>query len=200
VAVIGLDGLPYTFLTRMVSEGRLPNFARILAAGDLRPINSVYPPVSSAAWASFATGKNPAKHGVFGFSERQAGSYKTYIPTSRHLKGDTLWEILSRRGKRVVVMNVPVSYPPRPVNGVLVSCFLTPDLSKGVYPPSLYPTLKEMGYRLDMDPWVARESRAKMTGQGEFPWPSTRLRSSTPARKSLRASRSVPTPSSSPAP
>jgi len=67
--------------------------------------------------------------------------------------------VLSDAGKRVIVVNVPVTYPPRPVNGILVGCFLSPSLEKAVYPPSYLPTLQSLGYILDADPWKARESK-----------------------------------------
>jgi predicted AlkP superfamily phosphohydrolase/phosphomutase len=66
---------------------------------------------------------------------------------------------LSEAGKRVIVVNVPVTYPPRQVNGILVGCFLSPSLEKAVYPPSYLPTLKSLGYIVDVDPWKARESK-----------------------------------------
>jgi predicted AlkP superfamily phosphohydrolase/phosphomutase len=159
VFVIGLDGTPYTHITRLVERGELPNIGRLFSEGDCRRMRSSIPPVSSVAWTCFATGKNPAKNNIFGFIDRVPHSYRTYIPTSKDMISLTLWEILSQQGKRVVVMNVPLSYPPRPVNGVLVGCFLTPDLAKGVYPESYYPVLKDLGYRIDIDSWVARESK-----------------------------------------
>jgi predicted AlkP superfamily phosphohydrolase/phosphomutase len=65
--------------------------------------------------------------------------------------------MLSRSGKRVVVINVPCTYPPRPVNGVLIGCFLTPSLEKGVHPASLVPELQRLGYVIDVDAWKARQ-------------------------------------------
>jgi len=105
------------------------------------------------------TGVNPAKHNIFGFIDRDPKTYKQFIPTSRHMKARTLWEVLSDAGKRVIVVNVPVTYPPRQVNGILVGCFLSPSLDKAVYPASYVPTLKSLGYIIDADPWKARESK-----------------------------------------
>jgi predicted AlkP superfamily phosphohydrolase/phosphomutase len=122
-------------------------------------MRSVLPTVSSVAWASYMTGVNPAKHNIFGFVERRPDPLELTIPTAAQLKRETLWEILSRAGRRVAVINVPMSYPPRPVNGVMVGCFLSPSLEKAVYPPSLVPTLRGMGYRIDVDAWKARTER-----------------------------------------
>jgi len=107
------------------------------------------------------TGKNPGKHGVYGFLDRVPNSYDTYIPNSRAMRSETLWEVLGRQGKRVVVMNVPVTYPPRQINGILVAGFLAPRLEKATYPAWVAEKLKDMGYRLDVDPWQARQDKDK---------------------------------------
>jgi len=70
----------------------------------------------------------------------------------------TLWEILSEHGKKVVVMNVPLTYPPRPVNGILVSGFLATSLKKATYPPEISSQLEQLSYRIDADASVAHES------------------------------------------
>jgi predicted AlkP superfamily phosphohydrolase/phosphomutase len=159
VVFIGLDGTPYTFMQRLIQEGRAPNIARLATQGSLLRMDSLWPWVSSVAWSTMMTGVNPAKHNIFGFIDRDPGTYKQFIPTSRHMKARTLWEVLSDAGKRVVVVNVPVTYPPRQVNGILVGGFLSPSLEKAVYPPSYLKTLQSLGYIVDADPWKARESK-----------------------------------------
>lgn len=159
VVFIGLDGTPYTFMQRLIAEGRAPNAERLARQGSLLRMDSTWPWVSSVAWSSMMTGVNPAKHNIFGFIDRDPATYKQFIPTSQNMRARTLWEVLSDAGKRVIVVNVPVTYPPRPVNGVLVGCFLSPSLEKAVYPPSYLPTLQSLGYIVDADPWKARESK-----------------------------------------
>ena len=159
VVFLGIDGTPHSLITRLVSEGACPNLARVLSEGTYAPMYSVYPTVSSVAWSCMMTGVNPARHGIFGFVDRKPGTYDLYIPTSRHMTSETLWERLSRMGKRVAVMNVPVTYPPRKVNGILVAGFLAPNVDKAVYPPEVATRLKSWGYRIDTDPWAARKSK-----------------------------------------
>jgi predicted AlkP superfamily phosphohydrolase/phosphomutase len=161
VVVLGPDGTPLSLIRRLIEQGELPNFARVFGEGSVRPMTSAIPAVSSVAWSSFMTGQNPGKHGIYGFLDRLPNTYDTYIPNSRAMRSETLWEILSRHGKRVVVMNVPVTYPPRQVNGILVCGFLAPNIEKGSYPPQIGQQLKRMGYRLDVDPWQAREDKDK---------------------------------------
>ena len=167
LVVIGIDGTPYTFMQRMVREGHVPNFARITAEAGFARMNSVYPTVSSVAWSCYMTGVNPARHGIFGFVDRQPGSYDTTIPNAQQMTAKTLWEMLSEAGKRVIVINVPVTYPPRPVNGILIGCFLSPRLERAVYPPEKVSLIQSLGYRIDTDPWLARESKDKLFGDVE---------------------------------
>ena len=164
VVVLGLDGTPHTFLQRMVQEGHMPTFDRITRAAGFTRMNSVYPTVSSVAWSSYMTGVNPARHGIFGFIDRKPGSYDTTIPTSRRMTATTLWETLSQAGKQVIVMNVPVTYPPREVKGILIGGFLSPKIERAVYPPEKASLIQSLGYRIDTDAWLARESKDKLFG------------------------------------
>jgi predicted AlkP superfamily phosphohydrolase/phosphomutase len=159
VFVLGIDGVPFSLMTEFIEDGLLPNFEAILSQGCLRRMNSVFPCVSSVAWASYMTGMNPAKHGIFGFMDRDPQTMEMFVPTSTHMAAETLWEWLSSHGKRVVVVNVPGTYPPRPVNGVLVAGFLCPTLEKISYPREVADELKSMDYRIDIDSWKARESK-----------------------------------------
>jgi len=149
--VLGLDGLPLSFAKRAAAAGLMPNLAGLLEQGVLTPLKSVLPTVSLVAWANYATGVNPGKHGVFGFVDRRPNPFAVYIPTARDLKVPTMWEILSGLNKRVGVINVPLTFPPKAVNGFMVGCFLSPDLAKATYPVELAPRLMEMEYRIDAD-------------------------------------------------
>ena len=162
VFVLGIDGTPHTLITRLMQSGNLPNLAELVSEGSLVRYNSTLPWVSSVAWSTYMTGVNAGKHGIYGFVERRPDTYQTFVPTSRHMQGETLWEYLSSLGKRVVVMNVPVTYPPRRVNGVLVSGFLAPSLEKATYPPEVARQLKNLDYRIDADPWLAYEDKVKL--------------------------------------
>jgi predicted AlkP superfamily phosphohydrolase/phosphomutase len=86
------------------------------------------------------TGKNPGKLGIYGFRHRRAGSYTDgYIVNSTHVKQPTVWERLGEKGLRSVIIGMPPGYPAvRMKDGVMVSCFLTPNQEKPfTYPPEL---------------------------------------------------------------
>lgn len=141
-----------------MAAGDLPNLARAFEGGSSVEMNSSLPDVSAVAWTSVNTGKNPAKHGIYGFVDRKPGTNNIEVMTSAHVRAKTIWELVSDAGRRAVALNVPLSYPPQRINGVVVSDFLAPALNKAVYPTSVLPLLEGMGYRIDTDPWVARQS------------------------------------------
>ncbi|UCD70663.1 MAG: alkaline phosphatase family protein [Syntrophobacterales bacterium] len=161
VLVIGLDGVPFSLIKGLSAEGKLPHWSELMESGSFKRMNSVHPCVSSVAWATYMTGKNPGKHNIYGFVDRYPRSMDVFIPTSRDMAGKSLWEILSQAGKRVVVINVPLTFPPREVNGILISGFLCTNIEKIAHPKEFGGVLKEMGYRIDVDAWQARKSLDK---------------------------------------
>ena len=122
VFVLSLDGMSLAFLRKHCTDGTLPNLERLVGESDLQELKISRPPVSLVAWSSYMTGLNPGRHGVYGFLDRRPNTYELFVPNSKNITASTLLEVLSRAGKRVVVINVPATYPARPVNGTLVSC------------------------------------------------------------------------------
>ena len=159
--IIGLDGAPYSLIRRLVNAGKLPNLGGLLDQGSILPMQSVLPTVSSVAWASIVTGCLPGKHDIFGFIDRHPRTHEMFIPSSRNLKMKTWIDILSGMGKRVFSMGVPMTYPPKAVNGVLISGFMAPSLRNATYPLEVEKELEAMGYVIDIDAWQAREDKRK---------------------------------------
>jgi len=156
--ILGLDGLNWEILEPMLEAGVMPHLARLRQEGAWGPLTSVVPTQSATAWASFITGQNPARHGVLDFVVRQADG------TYRHAKPNpaaTLWHYLGRGGLRVGVLNFPVTYPPDPVNGFLVSGMLSPTGQTFTHPPALGPELlaEVPSYRLDLE-WQLYNNQA----------------------------------------
>jgi predicted AlkP superfamily phosphohydrolase/phosphomutase len=126
VLVIGLDGVPWSLVRDWAAAGHLPNLERLIARGASGPLASTMPPTSGPAWSSFATGMNPGKTGIYDFLYRRPGSY-AFPPINASMRdGASLWRIASDAHRRVVVVNVPISYPVEPVDGVLISGWMTP--------------------------------------------------------------------------
>src|SRR5438034_7524776 len=126
VLVIGLDcGTPQLIFDRF--RPHLPNISQVIDQGVHGDLASVIPAITVPAWASAMSSLDPGQLGIYGFRNRKDYSYEGLaITNSASVRADLAWEILSRAGKRLIIVAVPPGYPPKPVNGVLVSCFLTP--------------------------------------------------------------------------
>ena len=144
VLVLGLDGCTFDLLNPWMEKGLLPNLKKLKEEGVSGTLQSSYPPVTGPAWVTFMTGKNPGKHSVYEFLVRKPNSYREVPVNADNRQGQTLWKILSEQGYRVAVLNVPLTYPPQKVNGVLISGFLTPPGKRDfVHPPELLDELEE---------------------------------------------------------
>ncbi len=141
VAIIGIDAATFDVILPLVKRGCLPNLGSIMEKGAWGPLRSTYPPISVPAWVSCITGKGPGQHGLLDFRHYDNKSYsggRGGLVNSSDFAGTTIFDILSRAGKRVGVFRVPITYPPWPVNGFMVSGQPTPDRRKAyTYPESL---------------------------------------------------------------
>jgi predicted AlkP superfamily phosphohydrolase/phosphomutase len=138
IICIGFDGATFDLIRPWISEGKLPNISNIMQDGVWGELESVIPPISAPAWTSFMTGKNPGKHGIFGFKKEKQGTYEEIFVNRKLIKSETLWKGLSENKKKVIIINVPLTYPPEEVNGCLVSGMDTPSTkSSFTYPPQL---------------------------------------------------------------
>lgn len=165
LTVLSIDGMPHGLLDELMSAGHMPAIADLCERhGRARMMRSVLPTISNVAWTCYATGRNPGKHGIYGFIDRRPGTYDMTFPNAANLRGEHLWQLLSDRGKKVFGMNVPGTYPPRAVNGVLIGGFLAPSPGKAAYPPEAARHLDAIGYRIDSDAQLARRSKRDMLG------------------------------------
>lgn len=156
VLVIGLDGATFDIIIPLIRQGKLPTIAKLMNEGVYGKLKSTIPPASIPAWPSFMTGMNPAKHGCFDFMKRHKNEYYGKLTTSEDIKADTLWEILSKFGKRSIVINVTGTYPPKEIKGIIISGLLTPKGRNYVYPPSLQEEIEEKDYRIFIEDEVLR--------------------------------------------
>src|SRR4030042_2234534 len=145
VLVIGLDSMP----SELLSDGllrQLPNIRRMTEMGVSSTLFSCDPPITIPAWAVMMTGRSPGRLGLYGFRHRKGYSYdEGWIATSGSVRSQKLWDILGRNGKKVCLIGIPPSYPPFPVRGNLISCFLTPDASSEcTYPRNLKHEIQEL--------------------------------------------------------
>ena len=154
--ILGIDGMDPQLLHRFISEGKLPNFAKLEAQGDFRPLTTSIPPQSPVAWSNLITGMNAGGHGIFDFIHRDPKTLSLYFSASKvegpkhaiHLgawsiplgggsaeqlrQGVAFWQILDQHGIPNTIFRIPSNFPPVPTKGTTLSGMGTPDL-RGTY-------------------------------------------------------------------
>ena len=150
--IIGLDGLDPKVCRRMLAKGKLQNMARLQQLGSFTDLKTTYPSMSPVAWSSFATGVNPAKHGIYDFLVRDPKSYLPDLssaevkPPRRHLnigkfqlplgkpqirllqRSRPFWHILGKYQVPCSILRVPITFPAEAFEGTLLSAMCVPDL------------------------------------------------------------------------
>jgi predicted AlkP superfamily phosphohydrolase/phosphomutase len=126
--VIGLDGATWTVLDAMIERGVMPNLARLKARSAHGDMLSCVPPVTSAAWTTMVTGNGPQIHGVYDHRRYDAESRRMRVNHSGRVRVPTMFHKLSDAGRTVVSINVPVTYPPLKIKGLVVSGLDAPHL------------------------------------------------------------------------
>ncbi len=139
VLVLGLDGATFDVLQPLMARGAMPTLAGLVARGCAAPLRSIIPPTTAPAWMSFQTGTNPGKHGIVDFTTFDPERRTAWLATARDASRSPFWVLLSRAGRRVAVVNVPLVYPSAQVDGVIVPGIFAPPAS--AYPPE---TLAEL--------------------------------------------------------
>jgi predicted AlkP superfamily phosphohydrolase/phosphomutase len=137
--VIGLDcAAPQLVFDQWLDQ--LPTIRGLTERGAWGVLRSCDPPITVPAWSSMTSSRSPGSLGFYGFRNRRDHSYdKLTFADSRSVRVPRVWDLLSTRGRPVIVLGVPQTYPVTRVNGVMVSCFLTPDTetSQYTYPAGL---------------------------------------------------------------
>lgn len=138
--ILGLDGATWTVLGPMMQRGLMPNLKSLVAKSAHGVLRSTVPPVTTAAWTTMMTGCSPARHGIFDHRYFDASTWQMRVNHAGRRRVPTLWTLLSDAGRSVVSLNVPGTYPPPRVNGVVVSGMDAPHLDAAL---SGYPEFAE---------------------------------------------------------
>jgi len=157
--ILGFDGMDPELTERFISQGKLPNLARLREQGTFRKLHTTFPAISTVAWSTFMTGVNPGKHNIYDFLARDLNNYLPFLSSAeirgpkRSLKigkykiplgkprikgmrhGTPFWHWLGKAGIFCSVIRVPVTFPPEKFPGVLLSGMCVPDLkgSQGTF-------------------------------------------------------------------
>ena len=151
--IIGLDSAPPELVFDRFRD-ELPVLSRLMSEGAWGALESIIPPITCPAWMSMMSSKHPGQLGFYGFRNRRSYSYDDlYFANSTAVKEELLWEMLGRHGLRTIIVGVPQTYPPKPVNGCMVTSFLTPSIeSDYTYPRELRDEIESLvgEYMLDV--------------------------------------------------
>ncbi len=161
--VIGLDcAAPQLVFEQWREE--LPTLRGLMEHGAYGRLESTHPPITVPAWASMMSSRDPGELGIYGFRNRKDYSYDGYIiANGTALRYDRVWDVLGRDGKQVILLGVPQTYPPKPINGYMVTDFLTPSTkSEYTYPSELKPEVERVsgGYVLDVEDFRTPDKEA----------------------------------------
>ncbi len=149
--VISLDGFPFALFQKQQSAGIWKQIGAAMPKASSTAMQSVIPTVSSVAWSTFMSGRNPGNHRIYGFIDRTLPDMSLTLPNASSRRGPSLQNTLNQHDIPVIMMNVPVTYPPEPINSVLVGGFLGVNPEKIAYPPEVSNYLAQNGYVIDAD-------------------------------------------------
>jgi predicted AlkP superfamily phosphohydrolase/phosphomutase len=136
VAIIGLDcGTPQLLFDQLADE--LPNIHSLMQRGMWGDLASITPPITIPAWACAMSGKTPGQLAIYGMRNRKDTTYEGLsLATSLSVKEPQVWDLLGQRGLKSLLIGVPPGYPPKPLEGWRVSCFLTPPSAEAFTHPA----------------------------------------------------------------
>jgi predicted AlkP superfamily phosphohydrolase/phosphomutase len=124
---VGVDGADWSIVNPMIEEGILPNFKKLMDEGCYGGLHSTTCFYSPPAWVAMMTGYRPGSTGIYTFGNWDR-EIKKFIPVrSEDVLTPSVWDIANLADRRSALINVPVTYPVREVNGLMISGMMTPS-------------------------------------------------------------------------
>ena len=155
--VIGLDGASFDLINPWLKAEKLPNLNRLITNGVRGSSKSCLPPTTSPNWKCYSTGKNPGKLGIFWWENIDLVNRRIYIPANRAQTRE-LWDYLSKSGMKTGVINMPLTYPPKQVNGFLIAGGPDAQDRHFTYPVELESRLKKE-FKYEVHPAIRSDWR-----------------------------------------
>lgn len=125
---IGLDSATLDVILPLVKDGLLPTFKKLIQEGAYGVLESTIPPITPCAWETAMTGVNPGRHNIFDFFSYPA-NYQVEVLTSKDRAALAVWDYLAHFGKKSIVFNYPMGYPPPKIEGIFISGMNTPGVN-----------------------------------------------------------------------
>ena len=154
VVLFGLDSGNFDIIFKFLDS--LPNFRLIVERGIINDLISTIPPLTPPAWSAIITGKNPGKTDVYDWIHYDRRQRKVEISSFNLIKGLKIWDILAFKKLKSCIVNLPLTYPAKPINGVMVSGIPghVGSSSKITYPRDLIHKLNELVDGYEIIPYV----------------------------------------------
>ena len=143
VFVVGLDGATFDLIDPWIGKGELPNLKKIIDGSSYGKLESTIPPISPPAWASFMTGVNPGRHGIFDFITFKPNSFEKVLINSSHIRSRRFWDLAGEKGRKSIILYIPLTYPPQRTEGVMISGIPVPPKGEFIYPREMEAELQE---------------------------------------------------------
>jgi hypothetical protein len=122
IAVIGIDGADFSIAKPMIERGELPHLAGLMARGQHGVLRSLKPTLSPVAWTTIFSGHPAEVHGLHSWATSD----------NRNRRVPMLWDIFGIHGNSSLVVNVPGTWPPAPIeNGTILAGFPIPSIISG---------------------------------------------------------------------
>lgn len=138
ILIIGIDGADWYLTKDWVEKNELSNLKKIVDNGFFNKLISTIPPLSPSAWTSLFTGKKPNEHGIYSFLKQKKDEYFYRPISSKDRTAEPLWISLSKKGYRSIIMNIPFTYPPDIINGIMITGLGTPGKDSNFAYPKKY--------------------------------------------------------------
>lgn len=164
IYILGIDGGTFDLINPWVAQGKLPAFKEMMEKGVHGHLNSTIPPYTPQAWSSFVTGTNPGKHGIYGFTRHRADAYGIeYINAGARCK-PAFWDTANRHGISCGIFNVPMTYPPQPINGFMISGMDAPRPDESIaIPKTLFHEIQR-----EIGPYIVESDAARLFRSGKI--------------------------------
>lgn len=114
ILFLGLDAAMPDLVKKFVDEGAMPNTAKLMEKGVFSRLETVFPPLTAAAWTAIVSGAGSGTNGVPSLMVKHLGEDLDHWHTSfdrNEVLCETLWDVAKRMGKKVALINWPVTFP-----------------------------------------------------------------------------------------
>jgi len=150
VIVIGIDGGTWNIINKLIKNDKLSFFRKLIENGTHGRLETLIPPNTYLGWKGYSTGKNPGKFDVYGWRAIDLKKEKMSFVDSNSYKSLEIWDYLTKKNKSSIVINMPTTYPPKKIKGVMISYTMGAEKNY-TYPREIESILKKIKYKVNTE-------------------------------------------------